>query len=330
MQHAATLPNATDASPQPAPEETMPAPRPASQLLRGRARGLGEWLIERSLAISSGVAIVTTLAIIAVLVSESVPFFQAVSLRAFFTDTQWTPLFSENQHFGILPLVVGTLMTTAIAIAVAVPMGLLAAVYLSEYATPRTRTYAKPALELLAGVPTVVYGFFALTVVTPMLKHVVPGLAGFNTLAPGLVMGVMITPLFCSLTEDALFAVPVTLREAAYGLGAGKLATIFRVIVPSAWSGLAAAFTLAVSRAIGETMIVAIAAGQSARLNLDPRGPMQTQTAFIADVAKGDLPTGSLGYQAIFAVGLALFTFTLILNMLSYRFSARLRNAARA
>jgi phosphate transport system permease protein len=303
------------------------APRAA---ISGRASSNWERLIESSLFICSLTAIVSTIGIVVILTSSAAEFFSHVSLSQFFGDTQWTPLFSENQHFGIWPLIAGTLITTAIALAVAIPLGLLGAVYLSEYAAPRTRKIVKPALELLAGVPTVVYGFFALTVVTPALKEIIPGLSGFNALAPGLVMGIMIVPLICSLSEDAIFAVPQHLREAAYGLGADRVQTIFRVIIPAAWSGIAAAFTLAISRAVGETMIVAIAAGQSTKLVFDPRGPMETQTAFIADVAKGDLPTGSIGYQSIFAVGLVLFAFTLVLNLISFRMSRRLRAQARA
>jgi phosphate transport system permease protein len=302
-------------------------PKPA---IAGRARSGWERIIESSLFLCSLTAIISTIGIVVILTTSAADFFSHVSLAQFFGDTQWTPLFSENQHFGIWPLISGTLVTTAIALTVAVPLGLLGAVFLSEYATPRTRKIIKPALELLAGVPTVVYGFFALTVVTPALQAIIPGLSGFNALAPGLVMGVMIVPLICSLSEDAIFAVPTHLREAAYGLGADRVQTIFRVIIPAAWSGIAAAFTLAVSRAVGETMIVAIAAGQSTRLVFDPRGPMETQTAFIADVAKGDLPTGSVGYQSIFAVGLMLFIFTLVLNLISYRMSRRLRAQARA
>jgi phosphate transport system permease protein len=289
-----------------------------------------EKLIEVALVACALVAIAATLGIVYVLGSEVTSFFDAVPLSQFLGDTQWTPLFSDNQRFGIWPLVAGTLVTSIVAMTVAVPFGLLAAIYLSEYAAPRTRGWLKPALEVLAGIPTVVYGFFALTVVTPQLQKLVPGLGGFNALSPGIVMGVMIIPLVASLTEDAIYAVPRSMREASLAVGATKVTTITQVVVPSARSGIAAALTLAASRAIGETMIVAIAAGQNAKLGVDPRDPMQTMTAFIADIAKGDLPTGSLGYQAIFAVGSLLFVFTLVLNVMSYQWSRRMRAQARA
>jgi phosphate transport system permease protein len=266
---------------------------------------------------------------VVVLLGEALDFFAHVSLADFFGDTIWTPMFADNQHFGVWPLVAGTLLTTAIALAVALPFGLLAAIYLSEYAAPRTRTLVKPALELLAGVPTIVYGFFALTVVTPMLQRFVPGLGGYNALSGGIVMGVMIIPMISSLSEDAIYAVPDALREAALGLGSSKLPAIFRVIVPSAWSGIAAAITLAVSRAIGETMIVAIACGQRNVLGFDPRDQTETMTGYIVRVAKGDLPAGSLAYQSIFAVGLLLFLMTLTMNLLSYRLSRKLRARGR-
>lgn len=298
--------------------------------LTTRVNAGSERAIELVLLACALVAVVATIGIVIVLGSESLDFFGEVSPLRFFGETEWTPLFADNQHFGIWPLVAGTVMTSLIALAVAIPFGLLAAIYLSEYAAPRSRSWLKPALEVLAGVPTVVYGFFALTVVTPALQKVFPSLSGFNALSPGLVMGVMIIPLVASLSEDAIFAVPRSTREAAYSLGAGKVATIFRVVLPSARSGIAAAIVIAASRAIGETMIVAIAAGQNARLGIDPREPMQTMTAFIADISKGDLPTGSLGYKSIFAVGVTLFVFTLALNVLSYRWSRKMRAQAKA
>jgi phosphate transport system permease protein len=226
--------------------------------------------------------------------------------------------------------VMGTIVTSAIAMAVALPFGLLAAIYLSEYAEPRTRRVLKPALELLAGVPTIVYGYFALTVVTPMLRGIIPGLAGGNMLSPGIMMGVMIIPMVSSLSEDAIYAVPDSMREGAYALGAGKLPTILRVIVPSAWSGIAAAMTLAVSRAIGETMIVAIAAGNQANFTADPREPAETMTAYIVNISKGETPAGTLEYRTIFAVGLLLFIMTLTMNLVSYRLSHKLRAQSRA
>lgn len=269
------------------------------------------------------ISILTTLGIVAVLVGETAGFFKEVSLGDFLGDTQWTPLFADK-HFGIWPLLSGTLLTTAIAVATAIPLGLVAAVFLSEFARPRVRRAAKPALEVLAGVPTVVYGYFALTLLTPVLQRIVPGLAGFNALSPGIVMGIMILPIVASLSEDAIFAVPSSLREAAYALGASKLATVFRVVLPSAASGIGAAVMLGLSRAIGETMIVAIAAGQQPRLTLDPRVPVETMTAYIVQVSLGDTPTGTLEYRTIFAVGMALFLMTLILNVASHRLRRRL------
>jgi phosphate transport system permease protein len=295
-----------------------------------RASGFGERIIETLLAACGAVSIFVTVGIVLVLVFEASAFFSEVSPADFFGDTQWTPLFRDNQHFGIWPLVMGTLVTAAIAMAVALPFGLLAAIYLSEYAMPRTRSMLKPALELLAGVPTIVYGYFALTVVTPALQQFVPGLAGGNMLSPGIVMGIMIIPMVSSLAEDAIYAVPNSLREGALALGAGKLPTILRVIVPSAWSGIAAAMTLAVSRAIGETMIVAIAAGNQATFTTDPREPGETMTAYIVNISKGDTPNGTLEYRTIFAVGLMLFAMTLVMNLVSYRLSRRLRAQSQA
>ncbi len=286
-------------------------------------RGLRERLITLFLAMCAFVSVVTTAGIVVILVKESWGFFSEVSLADFFGDTQWTPLFADK-HFGIWPLLAGTLLTTVIAVAVAVPLGLLAAIYLAELASERVRRTLKPVLELLAGIPTVVYGYFALTFVTPVLQHVVPGLAGFNALGPGIVMGVMILPIVASLSEDAIYAVPASLREGAYALGAGRLATIFRVVLPSAFSGIAASVILGLSRAIGETMIVAIAAGQQPRLTLDPRVPVETMTAYIVQVSLGDTPTGTLEYQTLFAVGLALFVMTLVLNIVSHRLRQRI------
>jgi phosphate transport system permease protein len=262
-------------------------------------------------------SILVTLGILAVLLAESSTFFAEVGLVRFLGDTQWTPLFAEK-HFGIWPLLGGTLLTTLIAMLVSVPLGLLAAVYLSEFAADRTRRLLKPLLELLAGVPTVVYGYFALTFVTPFLQRIVPNLSGFNALGPGVVMGLMIVPIVASLSEDAIFAVPASMREGAYALGGGRLATIARVVIPTAFSGIAAAFILGLSRAIGETMIVAIAAGQQPTLTLDPRVPIETMTAYIVQVSLGDTPMGTLEYRTIFAVGLSLFTMTLFLNLISY------------
>jgi phosphate transport system permease protein len=283
-----------------------------------------ERLIERVLLGCALVSIATTVGILLVLTWETIAFFGEVDVLAFFGDTEWTPLFIDK-HFGIWPLVAGTALTSVIAIGVALPFGLLAAIYLAEFASLRARSIMKPTLELLAGVPTIVYGYFALVFVTPLLQRVIPDLAGFNALSPGIVMGVMIIPMISSLSEDALTAVPITLREGAYALGAGRLQTIYRVVVPTAFSGIAAAVVLAVSRAVGETMIVAIAAGQQPRLTLDPRVPIETMTAYIVQVGLGDTPTGTLEYRTIFAVGAALFVITLTTNMAAQRLARRFR-----
>jgi phosphate transport system permease protein len=286
-------------------------------------RSLLERSVGHALFLCGAVSVLTTAGIVAVLLFESLAFFEEVSIIDFLFDKQWTPLFADK-HFGILPLLTGTLLTTATAIAVAVPLGLLSAIYLAEFASPMRRKLLKPLLEMLAGVPTVVYGYFALAIVTPALQTIVPGLSGFNALSPGLVMGVMITPVVASLSEDAIYAVSGTLREAAYALGATKLTTILRVIVPTAFSGIAAAVILGVSRAVGETMIVAIAAGQQPRLTLDPRVPIETMTAYIVQVSLGDTPMGTIEYRTIFAVGLGLFSMTFVLNVLSHRLRRRI------
>lgn len=285
-------------------------------------RALSERIIARVLFVCALVSVLTTAGIVAVLLGETVAFFAEVSPLQFLADTQWTPLF-DDKHFGIWPLWAGTMLTTSIAVLVAVPLGLLSAIYLAEFANMRARKVLKPTLELLAGVPTVVYGYFALTFVTPLLQRIVPGLSGFNALSPGIVMGIMIVPVIASLSEDAIFAVPATLREGAYALGAGKVATILRVVLPSAFSGIAASVILGLSRAIGETMIVAIAAGQQPRLTADPRVPIETMTAYIVQVSLGDTPTGTLEYRTIFAVGMSLFLMTLVLNVISHRLRRR-------
>ena len=286
--------------------------------IKGSSRSVGESVIEKCLAASGAASILVTLGIIYTLSAETIAFFAEVSFAEFLLDTEWTPLFS-TKHFGIWPLVSGTLITSVAAIAFALPFGLLSAIYLCEYATPKARLFLKPALEVLAGVPTIVYGFFALIVVTPWLQAFVPDLAGFNALAPGLVIGIMITPMIASLSEDALYAVPNTLREASYGLGADKVTTILRVVVPAARSGITASVLLAISRAVGETMIVAIAAGQRPTMTIDPRESVQTMTAFIVQVSMGDTPAGTLEYRTIFAVGSALFLLTFCINLLSQR-----------
>lgn len=300
----------------------MSAPRWAA----ARVATPSERLIEAALSLCGGLSVLTTLAILWVLTSETLRFFAAVPLRRFLGDTAWTPLFADAR-FGIWPLLSGTLLTSAIACAVAVPLGLMAAIYLSEFARPRERAVLKPLVELLAGVPTVVYGCLALAFLSPLLQQVVPGLAGFNALSPGIVMGIMIVPVVLSLSEDALAAVPWSTREAAYALGARKLPTLFRVVLPAARSGIAAAVVLAVSRALGETMIVTIAAGQQPRLTLDPRVPIETMTAYIVQVSQGDAPAGSLAHQTLFVVGAVLFGFTLVMNLLGQRLSAGARRA---
>jgi phosphate transport system permease protein len=281
------------------------------------ARKTSERLIEGILAFCGLATILISIGIIWVLLSESFSFFREVSLWDFFTDTQWTPLFTQK-HYGILPLLSGTFLTTLIAVLTAVPIGLTIAIYLSEYAPGSFRRNVKPALEILAAVPTVVYGFFALTVVTPFLQTFIPGLGSFNALSAGLVMGIMIIPLVSSLSEDALFALPKSLREASYGMGATKFQTAFRVAVPAAYSGIMVSIILAIARALGETMIVAIAAGQQPLLTLDPRNSVETITAYIVQVSLGDVQHGSLGYKTIFAAGFTLFIFTFILNQTSY------------
>jgi phosphate transport system permease protein len=277
----------------------------------------GEVVIEKILALSGLITVLTTAAIIWVLVSESWGFFVTVPLSDFLFDTEWTPLFAQKRY-GILPLLSGTFLTTAIAILTAVPLGIIIAVYLSEYANHDLRKALKPALEVLAAVPTVVYGFFALTVVTPFLQTFIPGLGSFNALSAGIVMGIMIIPVISSLSEDALYAVPKSLREASYGMGATKFQTSFKVIVPAASSGIMVSVILGIARAIGETMVVAIAAGQQPNLTLDPREAVETITAYIVQVSLGDVEHGSIEYKTIFAAGINLFVFTFLLNNLSF------------
>jgi phosphate transport system permease protein len=269
------------------------------------------------LAFSGLVTVLTTIGIIWVLISESWGFFASVPLSSFLFDTEWTPLFTQK-HYGILPLLSGTFLTTLIAILVALPLGIIIAVYLSEYAHKNFRKAVKPALEILAAVPTVVYGFFALTVVTPFLQSFIPGMGSFNALSAGLVMGIMIIPVISSLSEDALYAVPKSLREASYGMGATKFQTSFRVVVPAASSGILVSVILGIARAIGETMVVAIAAGQQPTLTFDPRQAVETITAYIVQVSLGDVQHGSMEYKTIFAAGITLFIFTFLLNNLSF------------
>jgi phosphate transport system permease protein len=291
---------------------------------RLRPRNIAEFVIERILFLCAAASILVTVGIIGVLIVETTAFLREVPIHEFLFGTVWTPLFSDK-HFGVLPLISGTLLSSAIAMVVALPAGLLVAIYLSEYAPAYLRRVVRPVLELLAGVPSVVYGYFALQFVTPLLSAVVPDLAGFNALSPGIVMGIMILPLVSSLSEDALHSVPNGLREGAYALGATKVQAALRVVVPAALSGISAAAILGVSRAVGETMIVAIAAGQQPRLTLDPRVPVETMTAYIVQVSLGDTPAGTLEYRTIFAVGMLLFVTTFILNLISNWLRQRFR-----
>lgn len=274
-------------------------------------------LVEILLLGISSITVFITFGIVAILLYESFQFFLKVPLKDFFLDTQWTPLFYEKR-FGIWPLVAGTLLTSLIAMSISIPSGLFIAIYLSEYSREKTRRILKPLVEILAGVPTVVYGYFALLTVTPFLKTFIPNLSGFNALSAGIVMGIMIIPIISSLSDDAMRAVPNTLREASYALGASKFQTIFNVVIPTAFSGIASSFILGISRALGETMIVAIAAGQKPNLTLNPLEPIETMTAYIVQVSLGDVPHGTLEFSTIFAVGFMLFLMTLFFNLLAY------------
>lgn len=291
-----------------------------------RYRKLRDRIVEAFLMAAGMVAVFTTLAIVAILLIESSAFFEHVSLKEFLTDTMWTPLFADA-HYGILPLVAGTLTTTMVALLVAVPLGTTIAIYLSEFAPHQIRETVKPILELLGAVPTVVYGYFALTMVTPVLQILMPDLPGFNMLSAGLVIGLMIVPYVSSVSEDAMRAVPRYMREGSYAMGATRLQTALRVVVPGAFSGLAAAFILGISRAVGETMVVAIAAGMQPNFTFDPREPAATITAYIVQVSLGDLPHGSIGYQSIFAAGLVLMFITLIFNVIGFSLTRRFREA---
>jgi phosphate transport system permease protein len=291
-----------------------------------RRRRISEGLIEGAMFLAAASSVLVTLSIVGVLLYESATFFAHVPVTTFLTDTMWTPLFAEPRY-GILPLLNGTLLSSLVAMLVAGPLGLTAAVYLSEFASPRTRETVKPVLEMLSGVPTVVYGFFALLFVTPLLQKFIPGLPGFNILSAGIVMGIMIIPYISSLSEDAMRAVPQSLRDGSLALGATRLETSIRVVLPAAISGVASAFVLGISRAVGETMVVAIAAGQQPNLTLDPREPAATITAYIVQVALGDLPHGSVGYQTIFAAGLVLLIITLSFNIFAFWLRRRFREA---
>jgi len=296
----------------------------STRLASRRARVIRERIIESVLFLAALVSVFTTVGIVYVLVKESVAFFQQVSILDFLTDTQWTPLF-DDAHFGIMVLLSGTLTSSLVALAIAIPLGTVIAIYLSEFAPFKLREVAKPFLELLGGVPTIVYGYFALLFVTPLLQALIPGLPGFNLLSAGIVMGIMIIPYVSSISEDAMRAVPMSLREGSYAMGATRYQTATRVVVPAAVSGIAAAYILGISRAVGETMILAIAAGMQPNLTFNPLEPAATITAYIVQVALGDLPHGSLGYQTIFAAGLTLMLFTLAFNIVGHMMRRRFR-----
>ncbi|MEL6160487.1 MAG: phosphate ABC transporter permease subunit PstC [Cyanobacteria bacterium J06554_11] len=272
----------------------------------------------------AAISILTTIGILATLIFETIEFFKEVPITQFLTDTRWTPLFASKQ-FGIFVLVSATVMISVISIMVALPLGLLSAICLSEYATPQLRRVLKPILEILAGVPTVVYGYFALLTVTPVLQKFLPNLQGFNALSAGLVLGIMITPLVASLSEDALYAVPRSLKDGAYALGATKRETVVSVVLPAALSGIVSSLILATSRAVGETMIVTLAAGANPTLGFNPFVPVMTMTAFIVQITKGDAPYGTIEYKTLFAVGMTLFIMTFALNIFSFWFVRRFR-----
>jgi phosphate transport system permease protein len=298
----------------------------AARLARRRARVIRERIIEFVLFLAALVSVFTTVGIVYILVKESVVFFQAVPIGKFLTDTQWTPLF-DDAHFGIIVLLSGTLTSSAVALAIAIPLGTIIAIYLSEFAPFRLREIAKPFLELLGGVPTIVYGYFALLFVTPLLQKIYPELPGFNLLSAGIVMGIMIIPYVSSISEDAMRAVPMSLREGSYAMGATRFQTAVKVVVPAAFSGIASAYILGISRAVGETMILAVAAGMQPNLTFNPLEPAATITAFIVQVALGDLPHGSIGYQTIFAAGLTLMVFTLLCNIAGHVLRKTFREA---
>jgi phosphate transport system permease protein len=299
-----------------------------SAAVRRRSRRRRERVILGALLACAALSVLTTVAIVLALARGTLDFFGTVSLADFLTDTHWTPQFSD-QHFGILPLVSNTIEIAVIAGIVGLPLGLGAAIYLAEYASERVRGVLKPVLELLAGVPTVVFGYFALTFITPHLKDVIPSIQVFNALSAAIVVGIMVIPLVSSLSEDALRAVPSGLREGAYGLGASRRHVAMRVAVPAALSGIIASFVLAISRAIGETMILVIAAGSTPRLAWHPLQSIQTMASYIAQISQGDTSTGSIEYQTIFAVGASLFVLTLGMNIVANRLVARFRQVER-
>ncbi|MBI4839013.1 MAG: phosphate ABC transporter permease subunit PstC [Nitrospirae bacterium] len=293
---------------------------------RDHSRKIKEGVIETALFLSAVSSVFITLSIVVILLYESFGFFKEVPAVEFLTGTVWTPLFAEPK-FGILPLVTGTLLVTAIALAVALPLGIMVAVYLSEYAPHKFREVIKPVLELLAAVPTVVYGYFALLFLTPVLQKFLPDLSGFNAISPGIIMGIMIVPYVSSVSEDAMKAVPMHIREGSYAMGATKLQTAFKVVIPAAFSGIAAAFIMGISRAIGETMVVAIAAGMMPNFTFNPMEPVQTLTSYIVQVSLGDVPHGTIEYKTIFAAGMTLFMMTLFFNIIGFWFRKRIREA---
>jgi phosphate transport system permease protein len=307
-----------------ATQDTTVGAQPAPIRLRAERRRWGEVVVKGVLALCALVSVATTVGIVIALLLPSIEFFREVSIVDFFTGDRWAPLF-EPPSFGVRPLLVGTFTVTFWASLVSLPFGLGAAVYLSEYASPRARSILKPALEVLAGIPTVVFGFFALTFFTPLLQDLGLEVGTFNVLSAGLVIGVLLIPTVASISEDAMAAVPQELRDGAYGLGASKLQVSTRIVIPAAISGIVASFVLAISRAVGETMVVLLAAGGIAQLTVDPREPSQTMTAFIGATGIGDVPTGSIEYKTIFAVGLTLFVITFFMNMISIRLVRKYR-----
>ena len=294
------------------------------RLAKNIRRNIKERIIEFILMLAALSAVATTLSIVGVLLYESLSFFKTVSIVDFFTDTQWTPLF-EDAHYGIMPLISGTLTTSAVALAVAIPIGTIGAIYLSEFASHKVREIIKPILELLVGVPTIVFGYFALLFLTPILQKIYPDLPGFNMLSAGIVMGIMIVPYIASVAEDAMRAVPMSMREGSYAMGATRFQTAVRVVTPAAISGIVAAYILGISRAVGETMVVAVAAGLEPKLSFNPAESAATITSYIVQVTQGDLPHGSIGYQSIFAAGLVLLVMTLCFNILGHMIRKKYR-----
>ncbi len=298
--------------------------KPKLKSSRGLFERAHEKIIEYFLFLTALFSVLITVGIAFILISESIPFFKHVSLFEFFTDTQWTPLF-DDAHYGIRPLLTGTLVTTSIALLVAIPVGSIIAIYLSEYANAKVKEVIKPLLELLSAIPTVVYGYFALLYVSPILQSIFPSISGFNMLSAGLVMGIMIIPYVSSLSEDAMRSVPMHMREGSYAMGATKFQTAINVVIPSAFSGISSAYILAISRAVGETMIVAIAAGMQPNYTFNPTEQASTITAYIVQVSMGDLPHGSIGYQTIFAAGLMLLIMTFVLNLIGHYLKKKFR-----